>query len=293
MTLLPLLVLLAGGVPAPRHAPPALRVTVLYDAFTERTDLHPDWGYSALIEYRGKRILFDTGDNAAILRENARRLRVDLRRLDLVVISHRHSDHTAGLPWVLHESPKVPVYAPREGFSMFGGAIPRAFFRTDTLLPRAMRYFDGDAPAVIPTGTLFPDASIILVDSLTEVAPGIHLVATVSSTPGTLELRELSLLLDTPDGLVVVVGCSHPGIETILGASAAAGSRFNALVGGLHLVAAPDSVVATLAEHLRSVWHVARLAVGHCTGEPAFRALRAAYGADYLYAGLGSTLTFP
>jgi 7,8-dihydropterin-6-yl-methyl-4-(beta-D-ribofuranosyl)aminobenzene 5'-phosphate synthase len=73
------------------------RVTILYDSFGKNPALTMDWGFAALVEYGGKRILFDTGNNAQIFEHNVKALGVDLRNLDFVVISHRHADHTSGL----------------------------------------------------------------------------------------------------------------------------------------------------------------------------------------------------
>jgi 7,8-dihydropterin-6-yl-methyl-4-(beta-D-ribofuranosyl)aminobenzene 5'-phosphate synthase len=64
-----------------------------------------DWGFAALIEYAGKRILFDTGNNAKTFEHNVNELGVDLKRLDAVVISHRHGDHTSGLNHLLQVTP--------------------------------------------------------------------------------------------------------------------------------------------------------------------------------------------
>jgi glyoxylase-like metal-dependent hydrolase (beta-lactamase superfamily II) len=72
------------------------KVTILYDAFGESKELTKDWGYSALVEHNGKRILFDTGNDAVKFEHNVKALGVDLTKLDFVVISHRHTDHTEG-----------------------------------------------------------------------------------------------------------------------------------------------------------------------------------------------------
>jgi 7,8-dihydropterin-6-yl-methyl-4-(beta-D-ribofuranosyl)aminobenzene 5'-phosphate synthase len=276
-----------GLARVPHHAPAPTTVTILYDAFGGSPGLVRDWGFAALIEYQGKRILFDTGNNAAIFAQNVRRLHIDLRHLDLVVVSHRHSDHTAGLSVVLRENPTVPIYAPREGFGIFGAAVPGTFYRPLSTLPDSMRYFAGLVPDSIRSGTLWPAAHIVLVDSSVTIAPGIRLVALVSETPGTRELRELSLVLSTPAGSILVVGCSHPGIERILAAAGAPEAPVRALFGGLHLVAVPDSVLDPLVQRIHHQWGVTQVAPGHCTGEPAFAALQREYGDDYLYAGLG------
>src|SRR5499427_4343899 len=83
------------------------KVTILYDAFGESKELTKDWGFSALVEHNGKRILFDTGNDATIFEHNVRALGVDLTKLDFVVISHRHADHTTGLRYVLKVNPNV------------------------------------------------------------------------------------------------------------------------------------------------------------------------------------------
>src|SRR5215472_11716474 len=75
-------------------------------------------GYAALVEYGGKRILFDTGNNPDILAQNAKAREIDLSKLDFVVMSHRHGDHMGGLGHVLSVNPKVPIYAPKEGFGV-------------------------------------------------------------------------------------------------------------------------------------------------------------------------------
>jgi hypothetical protein len=144
------LAVVCSVLPQRLHAtptPPPGRVTILYDAFGSRDGLSRDWGFAALIEYGGKRILFDTGNNAEVFARNVRALGIDLRRLDLVVISHRHGDHTAGLNYLLQVNPRVKIYAPREGFGVFGAALPGTFYRRDASLPDSMRYFEATAPA--------------------------------------------------------------------------------------------------------------------------------------------------
>ena len=87
--------------------PPSAQITVLYDAFGKNSALQKDWGYSAFIEYGGKRVLFDTGNNPDILARNARAKGIDLSNLDFVVMSHRHGDHMGGLAYVLKVNPNV------------------------------------------------------------------------------------------------------------------------------------------------------------------------------------------
>jgi len=271
----------------------ANRITILYDAFGKSSNLKKDWGFSAFVEYDGKHILFDTGNNADTFAQNVKALGIDLKKLDFVVISHRHGDHTSGLNYLLSVNPSVRIYAPKEAFGVFGAALPGTFYRKDESLPGYMRYYDGQPPAKMTFGAPWPGANFVWVDNLTEVAPAIYLISTVSQTHGTLELRELSLAIKSPKGVVLGVGCSHPGIEKILEASTAVDKHVHLVFGGLHLVTTPDPEIARLTIALHDEWKVDRLAAGHCTGEPAFAAFRKAFGDHYLYAGLGSVIELP
>jgi 7,8-dihydropterin-6-yl-methyl-4-(beta-D-ribofuranosyl)aminobenzene 5'-phosphate synthase len=269
------------------------RITILYDAFSDSAEVTKDWGFSALVEHDGKRILFDTGNNAAIFEHNVRVLGVDLTKLDFVVISHRHTDHSTGLKYVLKINPTVTVYAPKEGASQFGGSLPQTFLRPAPSLPARMRYFDGNYPDKLSTGTLYEGGNFLLIDALTEVAPGLFIVPTVSKNPGTLELHELTLAIKGPQGLVLVDGCSHAGIEEILQAATTIDPHFHMVFGGLHLVTTPEDQIETLVSNLKNKWKLEKIAPGHCTGEAAFLRLQKAYGESYYYAGAGSRLDVP
>jgi len=269
------------------------RVTILYDAFGRSSSLKKDWGFSAFVEYNGKRVLFDTGNNADIFAQNVKALGVDLKKLDFAIISRRHGDHTSGLSYLLSINPSVRIYAPKETFGVFGAALPGTFYRKDESLPSYMRYYDGHPPEKMTFGTPWPSANFVWIDSLTEIAPGICLISTVSQTPGTLELRELSLAIKSPKGVILGVGCSHPGIEKILEASTAIDKHVHLVFGGLHLVTVPDPEITRLAAALHDQWKIDRMAPGHCTGEPAFALFHKTFGDQHVYAGLGSVIELP
>lgn len=91
-----------------------MRVTILYDntVFKESRGLRSDWGFSALVEARGRRILFDTGANGSILLANMERLAVDPADVTDVFISHAHFDHTGGISAFLAKNPRVKIWVP-------------------------------------------------------------------------------------------------------------------------------------------------------------------------------------
>ena len=144
---LSLLVLALAPLMSCYAAEPPSRVTIIYDAFGKPSKLERGWGYSALVEYGGKRILYDTGGQYDAFAKNAAKLKIDLKKLDFVVISHRHGDHVAGLAYVLKVNPNVQIYAPHEGGSFGGqasGAVVNMVKRKVDGVPPDLKYFDGN-----------------------------------------------------------------------------------------------------------------------------------------------------
>jgi 7,8-dihydropterin-6-yl-methyl-4-(beta-D-ribofuranosyl)aminobenzene 5'-phosphate synthase len=270
------------------------RVTILYDSFGKNPALTMDWGFAALIEYDGKRILFDAGGDSDILARNVTSEHIDLSRVDFVVMSHRHGDHMGGLAYVLKVNPSVKIYAPKERSGVYGDDQPSStWYRKDTSLPTEQRYYRGTPPESIHMGAAWPGANFQLIDKNTEIVPGMFLIALVSDSPGTRELRELSLAIKSPQGVILIVGCSHPGVERIIQQAIAIAPHINILLGGLHEINAPDAEVERIAVVLHDQYKVERVAPGHCTGEPEFAALKRVFGDHYQYAGVGSVVDLP
>jgi 7,8-dihydropterin-6-yl-methyl-4-(beta-D-ribofuranosyl)aminobenzene 5'-phosphate synthase len=271
--------------------PSKAEITVLYDAFGKPSAMKKDWGFSALIEYRGKRILFDTGNNAEIFAHNVKAKGIDLTTLDFVVVSHRHGDHTSGLNHLLRVNPDVTIYAPKENFGVFGAALPGTFYRRNKALPAEMRYFDGNPPETLRFGSAWPKGNFAWVAENTEVAPGFHLIILPGLWGVDLEVKEISLAIDTPDGVVLIVGCGHPKIEAIVEATKVVLDKpIHLVIGGLHLLTASQQEIERIATALRDTWEVRFIAPDHCTGEWGFATLKEVFGDRYVYAGLGTTL---
>jgi 7,8-dihydropterin-6-yl-methyl-4-(beta-D-ribofuranosyl)aminobenzene 5'-phosphate synthase len=266
-------------------------ITVLYDAFGKTSTMTKDWGFSAFIEYGGKRILFDTGNNAKIFEHNVKAKGVDLTALDFAIVSHRHGDHTSGLNYLLTVNADVPIFVPKENFGVFGAALPGTFYKRDESLPPEMRYFDGNPPESLRFGSPWPEGNFTWVTETTEVAPGFHLILLKGPWGVDLDVIEISLAIDTPDGIVLIVGCSHPTIEKVVEAATSVIDKPVHLVfGGTHLLPATPDEITRIASALRDDWQVEWIAPVHCTGEPAFAILKESFGDRYLYAGLGATL---
>jgi 7,8-dihydropterin-6-yl-methyl-4-(beta-D-ribofuranosyl)aminobenzene 5'-phosphate synthase len=289
--------LLCFATTAVKAAPSEAKVTILYDAFGADHSLKHGWGYSALIEYGGRRILFDTGGNLADFEFNVKKLHVDLTHLDFVVLSHRHNDHTAGLNYVLAKNPNVQIYTPVEttGFGTpLSPSTMRIISRKVEATPPDLRYFDGNPPDSFIATPPWANAHFAQIRQTTEVLPGFFLVTNQSDREGTREMNEVSLAFRTPEGLVVVVGCSHPGIEKILGTvSETIDHKIHTVFGGFHLTDMQDIEVSRLIADLHDKWGIERLAAGHCTGQFAFAQIERIYGDHFDHSGVGAVIALP
>jgi 7,8-dihydropterin-6-yl-methyl-4-(beta-D-ribofuranosyl)aminobenzene 5'-phosphate synthase len=272
------------------------RVTILYDAFGKPSALKHGWGYSAFVEYAGKRVLFDTGGNLEDFTFNVQALRVDLSKLDFVVLTHRHGDHTSGLNQVLKVNPSVRIYTPAEA-GYFGTPAPDALatliMRRVESAPEDMHYYDGKYPEQIVSGSPWPGAHFTQVRTPTEVSPSFWLFSTQSDKPGTREMNEISMAIKSPRGLVLLVGCSHPGIEKILDAATKIAPHIITIFGGLHLADVPDADVSGMVMRFHDRWQLDRIAAGHCSGEFAFSEFNRIFGPKFDHAGVGAVIPLP
>ena len=305
----------AQGPPVEPWASDERELTLLntYDAFgAPREGLTQNFGFSTVIRYGGKTILFDAGSRADILAENLRRLGVSPSEIDYAVASHRHHDHIAGFDYILAQNPKIKLFLPPDFFGFgaplkfsFGGKEPDA----GASLEQDQRYFAGKLDPkdheIVSTGR-FWKADITWVRESTEIAKGLRVLLTRSELMGTfvryppngekaklIGMPELSLTLTTSKGTVLVVGCSHSSVEEIVkGAVAAGPSSIDLVLGGFHLLPYTRSYVTQLATRLKTTYGVASVAPAHCTGHVAFDEFRKVYGDAYRFFGLGSKIEY-
>lgn len=290
----------------------------LYDAFGDDVPgTVLDFGFSALVRYRGTTILFDSGTNAEFLAKNVEALGVDLSDVDFAVASHSHFDHISGFDYLLEVNPDVTIYFPHDPF----WGAPLSFDATGTDpdaahdLPIEQRYFRGEKTKfAMQSSGRFWKANVKFVQDHVEVAPGIHLIVTRSPFVGyfsrypsvgllgekdnaetkTLGLPELSLSLSSSQGEVLIVGCSHSLVDVITRTTKEHLERDVALVmGGYHLLPYDADEIAGIARGLREDLGVDRVAPAHCTGHLGFKVFREIYGDDYWLAGLGAKIPIP
>lgn len=234
-------------------------------------------GLAFYIEAGDRRILFDTGQNLA-LSNNAGVLGIDLSRIDTVVLSHGHYDHSSGLKSLLECNTGFTLYAhpdvfaPKQrgtvnGYKYIGIPVEK----TDLERLGIKIHLDTDpagiAPGVTTTG------EIPLANDFEAVEPDFFLEIGDDYPADTLP-DDRALILDTAEGLVVLLGCSHRGVINTLNHVVDITGRKNihAILGGLHLGNASKEKLERIMDQLQ-VFGLEKIGVGHCTGPKAFVAL--------------------
>ncbi len=229
-----------------------VRFTILYDNYLYKEGTTPDWGFSCLIEGTEKTILFDTGTRPEILLHNVQAMNVDLNKVEQIVISHEHGDHTGGLSDVLAINPNVTVYLPV--------SFPKDFVR----------------------GVEHYKARVESVDDPIEICKNVFLTGEMGG-----QIKEQSLVINTRKGLIIVTGCSHPGIVNILNkAKQVLDKPIYLVFGGFHLGDASDNTLNTIIESFKEM-KVEKCGATHCTGDKAIGMFKKAFGENYVSMGTG------
>jgi len=284
-----LLALIALVLALPAHAAPALahRVTITTLSTMLADQGIGEWGYAALVEIDGHRVLFDTGAHADVVLRNAADLHIDLSQVEDVVISHFHDDHTGGLlalrRAMMDSNPKA-LSRLHVGAGIMADRFD-AGGKPDNGFPALAKAYAATGGVVIEHA------------GPVELAPGLWLTGPVprrhdetnfdtgefvhaAQGPAVDPVAEdSSLVIATAEGPIVVTGCGHAGIMNIADDAAAitGDTRLLAVIGGLHLFAKPDAVLVETAARLKGLRF---LLAGHCTGIEATLRLRGLLGLD-------------
>jgi 7,8-dihydropterin-6-yl-methyl-4-(beta-D-ribofuranosyl)aminobenzene 5'-phosphate synthase len=276
---------LAGLTRTPAsHPVHALKITVLVTNVSGDPHLGDgEWGYSALVEVDGHRILYDTGASPDLVLRNARALQVDLSGVEDVVLSHNHWDHVGGLLTLRRELSKVNPQAMSRAH--VGAGIFRPRWGTDgedhnglkdiqaQYLATGGQFIVHERPTELWPGVWFT-GPVPRPNSERNWSPGLSLDADGQRIEDNVP-EDSALLFDTPEGTVILTGCAHAGIVNIseYARQIAGPQPLLAVVGGLHLFAASDTTVAWTGGKLKS-FELKNLLAGHCTGLEATYRLR-------------------
>ena len=240
-------------------------------------NLRSEHGLSLWIEYGDKRVLFDTAQSDLLL-ENAKRLRINVTEVNAIVISHGHHDHTGGLKAVLDIATNPTVY-------LHPAALEPKFARRGNKIKMiGMPDFTKEA-----IHTLVSDGNLVWTETPKGVFPGLFVTGQIprntdfeDADPAFFSDRsckkqdllpdDQAMFLETPKGLVVLLGCAHAGVVNTLNYVEKLGAqkRIYAVVGGMHLSKAPkeriEQTIATFREY-----DVQVIGLAHCTGANAVK----------------------
>jgi len=245
-----------------------------------------EWGFAALLEVDGHRILFDTGSRPETVLRNAAELDIDLSDVADVILTHNHEDHIGGLLTLRRELMKRnPI------------ALGRAHVAPGIFAVRLTNGGDNEGLAPLRAAYEATGGKFVEHAAPTELNPGVWFTGPVPrpnrerNWSGDLRIagpngpiedtipEDSSIVVDTEDGLIVLTGCAHAGIINIseYARSFRGGARIVAVLGGLHLLANTDEQLAWTGGKLRE-FGVAFLLGAHCTGIEAVFRLRERLG---------------
>ena len=275
-------------------------VQILCDNNIGRMDFLGEHGFAALIEHDGQTFLFDTGQGHT-LPHNVRSGGIPLADIAAILLSHGHFDHTGGLAWVLAQTG------------------PRKIIAHPSVFARHMARLSPD-PAVAPRFIGPPEsreeleaagAEFEFREATGPIAPGFHFLTGYTrhpeKTPGDRQLvlaqgedlvpdpiaEDANLLLETPSGAVLVLGCAHGGVLNILDhvKEKFGIDRLHAVLGGTHLMFyAPEQIQDVIAAF--EDFKVELVGVSHCTGPQAGMILARHFGERFRQASAGSRFEF-
>jgi 7,8-dihydropterin-6-yl-methyl-4-(beta-D-ribofuranosyl)aminobenzene 5'-phosphate synthase len=262
-----------------------MQVTCVVDDAVQRSS--PFWGehgLTFLIEAKGKRLLFDTGQSGTVLLHNLALLDVDPATIDALAISHAHYDHTGGLGALLGRlRPGIPLYANpdlfRERFSLREGKT-EAVGLTMAQAEMADQFnlaLSAEPQEIIPgiwtTGEISERSE-------QEGCSEYHLMREGGVLVPDAYRDDMALVLQTANYLVLLCGCCHAGLlNTLVHAKCMCQRPIGVIVGGLHLTSASDDDLRHIGDALLSMPALERVYPNHCTGEVAYVALTQALGA--------------
>lgn len=232
-----------------------ITMTILYDNYIFVEGLKTDWGFSCIIEGTEKIILFDTGTKDDILSYNIDKLKINPKDVEYIVLSHFHNDHTGGLSAFLKKNNRVSVYQPVSFPDEFVKKIEKT------------------------------KAKVVSVDKPIEICKDVFSTGEMGK-----KIKEQSLILNTSKGLIVITGCSHPGIVDIVKRAKKILDKDIYLVfGGFHLLRLSENEVKKIISEFRDLG-VSNVGATHCTGDKAIELFKKAYGENFVQMGVGKII---
>lgn len=254
-----------------------VEITVVVENSVYQSQLLAEHGLSLWIDYGGNSYLFDTGQGQ-ILSHNLKALDLDPAQLSGVLLSHGHYDHAGGLDNLLEEYPEMPVYGHPDLFlPKYSQKNAGEVFRGVAVTKDEINNFNSTPDLTALQSGLW----------LTGEIPRQNKWETLNQHYQIKQEQELeidsfkddqSLVLDTKEGLMIILGCSHAGVINILEyVQQNFVQEIHTIIGGMHLVNASRDRIEWTIEQLQEI-DFNQLIPLHCTGKRAVRAMQSAFG---------------
>jgi 7,8-dihydropterin-6-yl-methyl-4-(beta-D-ribofuranosyl)aminobenzene 5'-phosphate synthase len=272
----------------------ALKITTLIEnTGGEHLGLKSEHGLSFFIEKDDHKILFDSGQSGQFI-DNARQLKADLISLDYVVLSHGHYDHSGGIKHLTDLTTDFELimgngfFNDKYGFKnncyeFLGNNFDKSFLKQKNI---KHRYIDQPITELIPDVYVVSQFPRIHRDEVINPRFKIQKEGHFFDDPFT---DEVLVAIDTAEGLVIVLGCSHPGMKNMLDATVTLLKRpIYAILGGTHLVESSDDSLNISLDYLDDD-NLKVIGVSHCTGNTAMEHL-AGNNCRYFHNSTGSSL---
>jgi len=274
---------------------PKVKITTICENRTPGFGLLPEYGLSMLLEMGDKKILFDTGSGSSLI-ANAQLLGKDLRTLNAVVFSHGHVDHTGGLDKLLEKNNSLPVYAHPDIFNKYLGTPEAPSYvgppwTREFLQEQGVKFCPVQGPLKLEEGLIIT-GQIPRVVEFEKQEPQF-----LQKTERGFEPDEIyddqALVVESPEGTIVLLGCTHAGLINTLSyvAELTGKDNIHAFIGGTHLMNASESRIARTLEALGE-FGLNIIAPCHCTGFQATVALHQAFNKEFMSNLVGSVFEF-
>jgi 7,8-dihydropterin-6-yl-methyl-4-(beta-D-ribofuranosyl)aminobenzene 5'-phosphate synthase len=272
-------------------------ITCVVDNFAKvNSQLKTEHGLAFWIETQDGTALFDTGQTAGVLTNNMAELRLDVKDLSAVAISHAHFDHTGGLEAILPKNTNLTIYAnadifvPKFSFKE-GKYKPNGFeFSRDAYEKRAQWRLSSNPQEIFPD--LWTTGEIIGRDEPEGRSSSHYIFENGSHIPDPYR-DDMSLVMKTKKGLVVICGCCHAGLlNTLAHVTTHFDGPIIAVLGGTHLMTADGDLLEHVMKVLASDYPDVKYYLNHCTGDSALKALKARFGKRVSHFIAGEKIVF-
>ncbi len=231
---------------------------ILFDKNTVSSNFKSGWGFSLFVDG----VLFDTGEEGSNLIYNLKEKKIDINSIEKVILSHNHWDHTGGLWSVLKIKKNLQIYGCSDFQQEFKDKVKKL------------------------------GSEFIQAEGLIQVKKNIYTTGEIAGFYKSKVIFEQALIIKSKNGLIIGVGCSHPGIIKIIEKIKEffPEQELDLLVGGFHLMEKENREIKLIAQNLKNMG-IKKIAPAHCTGYEAVGVFKEIFRQECVLIKAGETFT--